>query len=218
MRRREASTLQHSSHQAEMHTDTLGRAIGKGLLLLGGCGLCAFGALCVFIDWYGHQDHARPAAAIVILGAQMRANHQPGDSMRSRTRHAVALYQRHIAGVIICTGGTGVNTPAAGQAEAALARQLGVPEHDLLVEATSRDTRENARNAALICRGHGWSCVVAVSDPYHLWRVKRDFAAVGITAWTSPTPDSRIEAHWPLRLAWTIRDALAISRDVLLRK
>ena len=191
------------------------RILRKCLLALCVCCLVAFIGLCLFIDRFGHRDFARPAPAIVILGAGVTADHQAGDSLRARTLQAVALYRRHYAGKIICTGGVGDFPPAEAQAEAALARQLGVPGGDLLLEMTSRNTEENTRNAARICRQYGWSRVVAVSDPYHLWRVKRDFAAVGITAYTSPALNCQRDRYWPLRVLWTMRDALAVTRDVV---
>lgn len=189
-------------------------AIAKLLVRIIWFGIIAFTGLCAFIDIYGHQEWARPAQAIVILGARVEADHQAGDSLRARTLKAVELYRRGIAGKIICTGGLGTYAPTEAQVSANLAHSLGVPESDLLLEMRSTNTEENTRNAAGICRRYGWTQVVAVSDPYHLWRVKRDFSAVGITPYTSPAVTCIRNTRWPLRLEWTAREGLAVTRDV----
>ncbi len=180
------------------------------------CYLLILLGLCTYIDIFGHQNLQRNVPVIVILGAGVLADNEAGDSLRARTLQAVLLYKRKIACKIICTGGLGTYPPTEAQVAAKLARSQGVPEVDLLLEMHSTNTEENTRNAAAICRQYGWTQVVAVSDPYHLWRVKRDFAAVGITAYTSPTLCCERNTHWPLRIMWTMREALAISRDELL--
>lgn len=176
---------------------------------------CCFG---IFLDYYGHIDQARPVDAIVILGASVAANNLPGDSLRARTEKAVALYQKKIANKIICTGGLGENPPTEAYAAATLAQQLGVNSADLLLEMKSTNTRENARNAAQICREYGWSRVVIVSDPYHLWRAKKDFRLAGITAYPSPALTCERERKLSLRIIWIAREEVAILRDIIVQQ
>lgn len=189
----------------------LPRFLAYCLLLL----ICYFVGLCLFIDVYGQWDRARPAQAIIVFGARVDNNHEPGDSLRSRTLHAVDLYHRGLATKIICTGGLGDNAPTEAEAAACLAKDQGVPAGALLLEVESTDTTENAANAASICRSHHWTRVIAVSDPYHLWRVKRDLNRVGISAYTSPAKDCKRNRILALRAQWTAREGLAIMRDQL---
>lgn len=183
------------------------------LLALGG-----FVWLGVYIDAYGHTDQATKelnAQAIIILGSSVTRTGMPGDSLRARTLRAVDLYQHHFAPKIICTGGLGKYPPTEALVASSLAIEHGVPASDLLLEAMSTNTRENARNAAAICREHGWTRVIVVSDPYHLWRAHRDFASEGLSVFTSPALSCRRDREPLLRLVWTTRDALAVVRDVL---
>ena len=189
-----------------------GRNILFGALLLF---LLAFLGLMAYIDIYGQAERAKAAPAIVVLGASVTEQGGAGDSLRARTLHAVALYRRHLAGKIICTGGVGLNPPAEGKVAAALARRAGVNPSDVIVEDRAKNTEENARYTARICRAHGWDHVIAVSDPYHLFRVHRDFDREGITAYTSPAKDCRRNRQPLLRFLWTAREALAILRDLL---
>lgn len=192
-----------------------GRRILRALFSLTLLAFVAFAALCLFIDIYGHQDYARPADAILVFGARVAADHQPGDSLRARTRQAVSLYERKLAPRIIFTGGVGDYTPTEAQAAATLAIQLGVPERDIFLETTSKDTTQNVQNAArLYCRKNGWNRVIAVSDPYHLWRVARDCRAAGLTPYTSPARNCARNRNLSQRAIWTARDALALMRDL----
>ncbi len=175
---------------------------------------CAgFIGLGIFLDGYGQVERATPAQAIVILGASVIAAGVPGDSLTARTKHAVELYRRHYAPKIICTGGVGTYPPAESEVAARLAERLGVPASDLLLEQRSTTTRENTRYAAEICRQHGWSHVIVVSDPYHLWRARHNFAQVGILAFPSPARHCLRNRKLSLRVIWVARETAAVVRD-----
>lgn len=183
------------------------------LLVMGGMG---FG---VFLDQYGQQERARPAQAILVLGSRILANHQAGDSLRARVRKGVALYRQGLAPMIICTGGAGTfHPPTEAEAARALLLHAGVPARDIVMETTSTSTRENIANAAAICRAHGWTRVIVVSDPYHLWRAQRDCTLAGLTAYPSPARDCARNRIWYRRIQWTAREVVAIVRDVVLGK
>src|SRR5579884_743121 len=107
--------------------------------------LLVFLGMMAYIDVYGQAERAQAAPAIVVLGASVTEQGRAGDSLRARTFHAVALYRRHLAGKIICTGGVGLNPPAEGQVAAALARRAGVDPVNLIIEDRAENTEENAR-------------------------------------------------------------------------
>jgi uncharacterized SAM-binding protein YcdF (DUF218 family) len=168
-----------------------------------------FGQGMLFLDRYGQTDRARPAGAIVVLGAAVNAYGLPGPSLRARTLHAVELYHRGLAPVIIFTGGVGKNPPAESQVAAALAMRRGVPRSAIFTEATSVSTWQNIGNTVQICRTLGVKNVIVVSDPYHLWRAQRNFAAQGVKAYPSPTTNRET---W-LRVFMTAREVLSVARD-----
>ncbi len=134
----------------------------------------------------------------------------PGPSLRARTLHAVELYHRGLAPVIIFTGGVGKNPPAESQVAAALAIRRGVPRSAIFLEETSTSTWQNIGNTVQICRELGVRSVVVVSDPYHVWRAQRNFAAHEIEAYPSPTNNREA---W-LRVLMTAREVLSVTRDL----
>jgi uncharacterized SAM-binding protein YcdF (DUF218 family) len=170
-----------------------------------------FGLAMLLLDRYGQTDRARRAGAIVVLGAAVNAYGLPGPSLRARTLHAVELYRRGVAPVIIFTGGVGKNPPAESKVAAALAMRRGVPRSAIFSEETSTNTWQNIENTTQICGALGVQNVVVVSDPYHLWRAQRNFAAQGIQAYPSPTGNRET---W-LRVLMAAREVISVSRDCL---
>ncbi|MFZ5786489.1 MAG: YdcF family protein, partial [Acidobacteriota bacterium] len=96
-----------------------------------------------------------------------------------------------------------------------LAIEHGVPAQAIVLEEHAKTTRENTRYTAAICRARGWTRVIAVSDPYHLWRVRRGFAREGISAATSPARECERNRRLLSRARWTAREVLAIARDLV---
>jgi uncharacterized SAM-binding protein YcdF (DUF218 family) len=171
----------------------------------------------VCIDRYGFHEGARPSDVIVVLGARVMPNGLAGDSLRERTLKAATLYHQGVAPIIICSGGRGSNEPATEADTAArILRAVHVPPSAILLEDRSTNTRENARFTADICHTRGWTRVVVVSDPYHLWRAQRNFTRVGLNTVTSPALDCKRSRQLLLRVLWTAREVIAASRDVLL--
>ena len=194
------------------------RRLLRYLLPAMAAGLLAFAGAAALVDAYGQKERARPAQAIVVLGARVIPGGVPGDSLRARTLHAVALYRRGLAPAILCTGGVGDFPPAEAQAAAALARQQGVPAAALFLESRSTSTWENALHAARICRAHGWRRVLLVSDPYHLFRARRDFERAGLSVHPSPAVGCERNRTPGRRAFWAGREVLLILRDLLVRR
>jgi uncharacterized SAM-binding protein YcdF (DUF218 family) len=138
----------------------------------------------------GGIDEARPADAIVVLGAAQYSG-QPSGVFEARLQHAVDLWKQGLAPYLIVTGG---KLPADITTEAATARAFaiahGVPRDAILGEDHGRDTLESLDGVAAILRTHELHSVVFVSDRTHMLRVLRMASDMGITAWGSPTPTS----------------------------
>jgi uncharacterized SAM-binding protein YcdF (DUF218 family) len=154
----------------------------------------------------GNRDEARPADAIVVLGAA-QYNGRPSTILRSRLEHAIDLYQAGLAKWLIVTGGKaeGDRTTEAASAKA-FALQQGVPESAILVEDRGRTTLESLRGVADVLRDHGLSTAVFVSDRTHMLRVLRIARDEGIEAYGSPTATSPSDATFENRLEATIHE------------
>lgn len=138
----------------------------------------------------GDLDEARPADAIVVLGAA-QFNGTPGGVLEARLEHAVDLYKRQLARYLVVTGGKlpGDHTTEAGAARAwAIAH--GVPPGAILGEDQGRNTLESIEAVGAILRQYGLTSAIFVSDETHMLRVLRMASDQGIVSWGSPTRTS----------------------------
>jgi vancomycin permeability regulator SanA len=93
-----------------------------------------------------------------------------------RMRQGVQLYQQgYVPRLLVTGGGTLALVKPAALRMADLARQLGVPGSDLLVEPCSNNTFANARESLELLRGRGLlddlSTILLVSSEWHMRRV-----------------------------------------------
>ena len=144
------------------------------------------------IQSYAHQDQAAPADAIGVLGAA-EYDGRPSPVYRARLDHALALYHRGIAPLIITLGGPGGDQYTEGTVGAEYLIAKGVPEEDIIAETESRNTEESARRIAVIARANGLRRLVIVSDGTHLFRIHEICARNGLDVLTSPRPRVAVE-------------------------
>lgn len=141
------------------------------------------------INYVGEQDQAQPAQAIAVFGAAEYAG-RPSPVYRARLDHAVSLYRRQIAPVIITLGGG--SDRDSGKTEGGVGRDYllanGVPFTDIIAETHSLDTHQQAERLAAIAREHAFRHVVVVSDATHLFRIQQLCQAQGLDVYTSPRP------------------------------
>jgi len=168
----------------------LGRIIIE-VLAVAMAGLLLLVAYAIYrIAAQGDLDEARPADAIVVLGAA-QFNGQPSTIFEARLEHAVDLWRRGVAPYLVVTGG---KLPADITTEAATARAWamahGVPEEAILGEYRGRNTLESLEGVEAIMARNDLHSAVFVSDETHMLRVLRMASDLGITAWGSPTRTS----------------------------
>ena len=156
---------------------------------------------------HAKKDETRPADAIVVFGAAEYAG-KPSPIYRARLEHALSLFERGVAPVVIVTGGAGkdpVYTEGGVGRDYLLTR--GIPEPRLIAETQGEDTQQSARRVANIMRANGMKTCVAVSDGYHLYRIKGMLGREGVIVYGAPRPE--------LRPANFSKRAAAIAREVL---
>ena len=138
----------------------------------------------------GEIDEARPADAIVVLGAAQYSG-EPSGVFEARLQHAVSLWKQGLAPYLIVTGGKlpdDITTEAATARAWAIAH--GVPKAAILGENRGRDTLESLEGVASILRANDLRSVLFVSDRTHMLRVLRMAKDLDITSWGSPTATS----------------------------
>ncbi len=143
------------------------------------------------VETAGKQE-VQPADAIVVFGAAEYSG-RPSPVWRARLDHAFALYQRGVAPVIITTGGAAADPH---YSEGGVGRDYlmhrGVPERSLIAEMQGRDTSESAERVAVIMRANHLRSCVAVSDAYHVFRIRKLLEHEGIgPVYTAPRLDTR---------------------------
>jgi vancomycin permeability regulator SanA len=159
-------------------------------LAVGVVGWCRW--VYVQIESYAGQDQAAPSAAIGVFGAA-EYDGRPSPVYRARLDHALALYHRGIAPLIITLGGNGGDQYNEGAVGREYLMGMGVPEEAIIAETESRNTAESARRIAVIARANGLRRLVIVSDGTHLFRIHEICAADGLDVLTSPRPRAAVE-------------------------
>lgn len=176
--------------------------------------------LLVVVVWGGviyrriqHQmwlDETRPADAIVVLGAAEYAG-RPSPIFRARLDHALALYQRGIAPIMITTGGRGEDpTFSEGGVGRKYLMEHGVPEQKIIAETQSDNTDESTERVATIMQVNGMKSCVVVSDGYHIYRVKRMLGRYGVQVYGAPRPQPRPQSRWQ-RVSLILREVVSYT-------
>jgi uncharacterized SAM-binding protein YcdF (DUF218 family) len=157
------------------------------------------------------RDEARPAGAIVVFGAA-EYNGAPSPVFKARLDHAFDLEEKGLAPLVITTGGSGGDPRFT---EGGVGRdyliQQGMASRKIIAETRSDTTYESVETVSRILAERRLKTCIAVSDGFHLYRVKLMFRHFGITAYTSPAPASPIEADPSLRTMHSLREALIVS-------
>lgn len=162
---------------------------------------------------WSNRDEARPAQAIVVLGAAQYAG-KPSPVLRARLDHALDLWNRHLASLLILTGGTGLgDTTSEAAVGRTYAKKHGVPDSAILVESEGRTTSESMKAVAGMLEVRGLQSALLVSDPFHMLRLRILARRFGFTPYTSPTQTSPIspnrEERWKYIFSESLKAPLA---------
>ena len=95
--------------------------------------------------------------------------------------------------VVITTGGAAADPSfSEGGVGRDYLMRHGIPERSLIAETQGRDTAESAVRVGVIMRANGLHSCVAVSDAYHVFRIRKLLEHEGIApVYVAPRPDSR---------------------------
>ena len=179
--------------------------------------ILTIGVVTVFCLWlisaaavlvWSSRDEARPAQAIVVLGAAQYAG-KPSPVLRARLDHALDLWNRHLASLLILTGGTGSgDTTSEAAVGRNYAKKHGVPDSAILVENEGRTTSESMRAVAGMLEVRGLESALLVSDPFHMLRLRILARRFGFTPYTSPTRTSPISPNREERWKYIFSESL----------
>jgi uncharacterized SAM-binding protein YcdF (DUF218 family) len=147
----------------------------------------------------------------VVFGAA-QYNGKPSPVFKARLDHAFNLEDHGLAPLVITTGGSGGDL---SHTEAGAGRdyliQRGVATEKIIAETKSETTFDSVTAVSKILRERQVRECIAVSDGFHLYRIKMMFRSQGITAYGSPAPASPIEADSFQRTMHSLREMLIVT-------
>ena len=179
------------------------------LLALAVAVVLIYGAsVCLHIVQEASQQETHPADAIVVFGAAEYAG-RPSPVYRARLDHAFELFKRGIAPVVIATGGAGddLHFTEGGVGHDYLMHR-GIAEPNLIAETQGSDTAQSAERVGVIMRANHMHSCIAVSDEYHVFRIRKLLERQGVKVYVAPRPDSRPRSIWSRVLA-VLREAVS---------
>lgn len=169
--------------------------------------LAYFLSICVRIIDAGSRQEMHSADAIVVFGAAEYSG-RPSPVYRARLDHAFDLYQQKLAPVVITTGGAAADPSfSEGGVGHDYLMHRGIPDSSLIAETQGSDTAQSAQRIAVIMRANRMHSCVAVSDAYHVFRIRKLLEHEGVQVYVAPRPDSRLHSPW--------QRAEAVSREAI---
>jgi uncharacterized SAM-binding protein YcdF (DUF218 family) len=189
------------------------RIIGGTIAILA----LAWLSLVAVVSW-GHRDEARPATAIVVLGAAQYEG-RPSPVLRARLDHALVLWNRGIAPRLILTGGRGAgDTTSEAEAGKRYVMRRGVPEAAISLETNGRTTSESLHAVSVMMGANMNRSVVLVSDPFHMLRLTILARRLGLRPLPSPTRTSPISANTGELIRYVAAESLKVPLAFLLER
>ena len=142
------------------------------------------------VFFFGRSDYRRSADAVVVFGAQVHEDGRPSTSLRDRMTTAVELYKDGLVKRVIVSGGVGDS----GYNEALVMRDMaveaGVPKTRVVVDSNGISTNATVADTVPFFGEDGWTRILAVSQYYHLPRVKLAYQRAGWNVFTVPAGTS----------------------------
>jgi uncharacterized SAM-binding protein YcdF (DUF218 family) len=158
------------------------------------------GSSILIISWEivgeSKKQQLHSAEVIVVFGAAEYAG-RPSPVLRARLDHAFALFEEGVAPVVITTGGAAADPRySEGGVGHDYLMHRGIPDASLIAETQGSDTAQSAERVAIIMRANHMRTCVAVSDAYHVFRIRKLLEHEGIEVAVAPRPDSVPRSPW----------------------
>ena len=175
-------------------------------LAIAGAVLLFFGIIGSRIIHAAAEVPNKKADVIAVFGAAEYAG-RPSPVYKARLDHGYELFQKGMAPVVITTGGAAQDPDFSegGVGRDYLLRR-GIPEQALIAETQGSDTAQSASRVANIMRANGMHSCIAVSDAYHVFRIRALLEHEGVRVELAPRPESRPHPLWE-RFVAVMREA-----------
>jgi len=159
-------------------------------------GTCALLGILLFpliqIYTFGFTDYSRQADVAVVFGARAFADGRLSSTLRARVDRSIELYHDGYVPKLLFTGGIdadGVNEPEAMR-DYAIAH--GVDPANIILDEQGNNTDLSARNTVPMFREMDATRVLAISQNFHLPRIKMTYRAEGFNVLTVPAHNNYV--------------------------
>ena len=150
------------------------------------------------IAFFGTSDYRAKADVAVVFGAKVNADGTLSTSLHDRMTTAISLHKSGLVKRLYVSGGVGSTGIDEAVAMKAAAVRAGVPASAVLVDHNGVDTDATVANTSEQFERLGIKRVLAVSQFYHLPRVKLAYLAEGVDVRTVPATTSTPIVQTPL--------------------
>lgn len=168
------------------------------------------------ITQIGNETTPEKADVLIVLGAAVWEN-GPSPSLLARINLAQQLYMKQLASDIILSGGQGKHGPTEAEAMATVLKEYIQPQF-LHLDDQSTTTFENIKNSKRIMDDYGYTSAIIVTDTFHLKRALKMAKDAGIIAYGAPTKESILNKNKSLKMYYTIREVMAITKYYILHR
>lgn len=132
----------------------------------------------------------KPEAAdiAVVLGNEVYKNGEASERLQARLNAGLDVYNRHLAPLIMVSGGVGKSGYDEATVMAAYLREHGVKAEDIIIDSQGSNTRATAINTLRVMQEKHLHSAIVVSQYFHLPRCLLAFHQEGITQVSAATP------------------------------
>ena len=169
---------------------------------------------------FGTTNYAERADAAIVFGARVYPDGTLSATVADRMDTAIALYDRGLVPTLIITGGIDADGFDETEGMRNYAIEHGVPPGDIIVDNAGFNTDASVANTVLILQEIGADSALAVSQFYHLPRIKMAYRALHVPVRTVPAGTG---SYYGVNAAMVLREIPAFwvywfrsgARDVL---
>ena len=179
---------------------TIARPLKRFLALLG----AGFLSAAVAISAYGMADHVVEADVVVVPGNTVYPDGTLSDRLKGRLDAAVDIYRSGYCQAVLVSGAVGSEGVDESIAMRSYLIQRGVPAHRIIQDGHGFNTEATARNAAVAMQQRGFRTALAVSQYFHVPRLRMLLQREGVTV--AGTAHARY---------FEMRDAYSLAREVV---
>ncbi len=121
---------------------------------------------------YGMSDHVVRADVVVVPGNTVYSDGTLSDRLKGRLDVAVNIYRAGNCHAVFVSGAVGSEGVDESSAMRGYLIQRGVPAHQIIQDAHGFNTEATARNAAAAMQQRGFRTALAVSQYFHVPRLR----------------------------------------------